>query len=60
MMNSIGIKAVKFANNKLYDTEQEWLEAFAKKYYELATETFIELAKQELSQETVEKIKNFK
>jgi len=60
MMNSIGIKAVKSANSKLYDTEQEWLEAFANKYYELTIEKFIELAKQELSQETIEKIKNFK
>lgn len=60
MMNIIGIKAVKAANKKIYDTEQEWLESFIKEYHELILENFIKLAKEELSLETIEKIKNFK
>jgi len=43
MMNNLGIKAVKITNGKIYDTEQEWLETFAKTYFDLILDRVAEV-----------------
>ena len=43
MMNKLGVKAVKITNGKIYDTEQEWLETFAKTYFDLILDKVAEV-----------------
>lgn len=43
MMNKLGVQAVKITNGKIYDTEQEWLETFAKNYLNLIVEKIVEI-----------------
>lgn len=43
MMNKLGVKAVKITNGKIYDTEQEWLETFAKTYFDLILDRVAEV-----------------
>ena len=42
-MNKLGVKAVKITNGKIYDTEQEWLETFAKTYFDLILDKVAEV-----------------
>lgn len=42
-MNKLGVKAVKITNGKIYDTEQEWLETFAKTYFDLILDRVAEI-----------------
>ena len=41
MMNKLGVQAVKLTNSKIYETEQEWLETFAKNYLDLIREKVV-------------------
>lgn len=43
MMNKLGVQAVKLTNSKIYETEQEWLETFAKNYLDLIIEKVVEV-----------------
>ena len=43
MLNKLGVQAVKITNGKIYDTEQEWLETFAKNYLNLIVEKIVEI-----------------
>ena len=43
MMNKLGVQAVKLTNSKIYETEQEWLETFAKNYLNLIIEKVVEV-----------------
>lgn len=42
-MNKLGVQAVKLTNSKIYETEQEWLETFAKNYLDLIIEKVVEV-----------------
>ena len=42
-MNKLGVQAVKLTNSKIYETEQEWLETFAKNYLNLIIEKVVEV-----------------
>ena len=43
MMNKLGVQAVKLTNSKIYETEQERLETFAKNYLNLIIEKVVEV-----------------
>jgi hypothetical protein len=59
-MNPIGIQAVKLTNKKLYDTEQQWLEAFAENYRILLLENILNLLQDKVSHDVVKQLEDLK
>ena len=55
MMHKLGVQAVKLTNAKIYDTEQEWLETFAKNHLDLILQKVVEVNK--LSDEKANELK---